>query len=210
MDKEALQELGFSDEQIRSIMSLHNDAISGNYVPRDKYVDVERKWKEEKRKGESSGDSSAKIDELQKDLSAANKRVKELNLELENNTVRAEKKFKLIEKLREKVVNGALDDALEKFNIDELEYADDTGDFANFDEKFEQFENRYTYMVKPTPPGGAVLPKPVSQPKPTPKNPSEGSTEPTDGTLTGSMQKIMEDNKYFKEEAQKTREAWGL
>lgn len=222
MNTDKLETLGLDETQITKVQDILNKEISGNYVPLDKFVDIERRMKSAERQvkeldGIDIGDlkkSASKVEELEKEIKSANDRVKQLTKESSETKELVKKEYQLRDILKEKVVDSAIDDAMEKFNLSDLQYSEDGSDFSNFDDLFTPFSERYAYMVKPEKADNNQKPsyfKPkgtVDKKTPT-DNPVDKGKQNPDGSK-GIMAERMKAQEYFNDRESKAKAAFGL
>lgn len=217
MNADKLKSLGLDDDTATKIVDLFNKEISGSYVPLDKYVSMEKQYKSARDTASQFEGldvseiktSKDKIEQLTKELTEANSRVKSMSKEINSTKEAVKKEFKLREVLKEKIVDTAIDDALEKFDLTKLEYTEDGSGFANFDDQFTPFSERYAYMVKyeNKTPQNPYKPAGVVNKDKTTNNPEHNTGKVGESNYIENRTEAL---KYFNERQEKAKEAFGL
>lgn len=178
MDKEALKQLGLSEEQITSILDLHTQTLDGKFIPKHRFDEVNTEVKSLKTQLTERDTQIADLKKFEGTAEELKKQVE--NLQTENQTKTAEYEQELaMERKKNAVKLALLEDAegrphdadmvLGLFNLDEIEVDAETGKITSgYDDQNKRIREEKVFLFttdpQPAPTPGGVGWKPKGNP----------------------------------------------
>lgn len=178
MNKEKLLEMGFTEEQAKNVLKLHKETLDGNYIPKDRFNEVEEQVKTLKA---TSAEKDKQIKELGKfkgtaeELEAKAAELEKANKQLETGHKAALAKLKKENAIKQHVLEEAHDPdmVMSLIDIDKVDIGEDGKIRSGFKEQFETVKKDKPFLFKD--PNAKPEPKPQFTPKG--GKPGEGNPE---------------------------------